>query len=77
MKPFHSHLGASGFVERNATGPTSCLVVQPTGKTSLKLGLIGATFNTPGKPATNAVNLGPWPASNYQYFARLAAGGFE
>lgn len=58
MKPFHSHLGASGFVERHATGPTSCLVVQPT--RSMKLFLVGATFEYPGKPATSAVKLRPW-----------------
>ncbi len=48
MKPFHSNLGAAGWVERNAVGDTSVLVVQPVNKRSIKLRTLKVTYHNTG-----------------------------
>lgn len=49
LKPFHSNLGAVGYLERNAVGPCSVFVVAPLKLSSgLKLMNVAVTYLVDG-----------------------------
>lgn len=54
LRPFHTNLGAAGWVETNAQGDTSVLLIQQLRRNSIKLSLLRVTYHNTGNPILGA-----------------------